>query len=55
MELACEVAYPFLVILCCAARLRQIVKEEEPASDAIIQIGGTLIFLALAWGGGLYD
>jgi hypothetical protein len=55
VEFFCEIALTVLIILCCIANLHQMVKKGKPASDAIIQICGTLTFLALVFGAGLYD
>lgn len=55
MENFCEIAFTTLIILCSIANLRKMVKEKKPASDAIIQICGTLTFLALVFGAGMYD
>ena len=55
METFCEIGFTTLIILCCIANLHKMVKEKKPASDAIIQIFGTLTFLALVFGAGLYN
>tara|TARA_R110000824_G_scaffold526_2_gene3322 strand:+ start:3682 stop:3849 length:168 start_codon:yes stop_codon:yes gene_type:complete len=55
METTCEVIYTTLILLCSIANLHKIMKDKKPASEAVIQMCGTIMFLALVYFGGLYD